>query len=299
MSILELVDVSKTFGEKQVLDKLSFTVQEKTIFGFIGKNGAGKTTTMKLILGLLKKDGGSIKVNGQNVRYGQTETNRWIGYLPDIPVFYEYLTAKEYLQLCGELTKMPKQKIAQKTQELLALVGLSHETKRIRTFSRGMKQRLGIAQGLLNEPKLLICDEPTSALDPIGRKEVLDILLQVKEQTTILFSTHILSDVEHICDEVALLDKGKIVLSGTINELKTHTENQGFEIKFFDVKHSHYFAALFPDAIIQNETLIYPDKTTEDLLCAMALVVEHRLPIQAINRLEPSLEKIFIEVVKR
>lgn len=156
MAILELIDVSKSFGEKKVLNHLSLTVKEKTIFGFIGKNGAGKTTTMKLILGLLKKDAGTIKVNDETVHYGQTKTNRWIGYLPDIPMFYDYLTAEEYLQLCGEITEMPKHKIQQKTQELLALVGLAHEKKRIRTFSRGMKQRLGIAQGLLNEPKLFI-----------------------------------------------------------------------------------------------------------------------------------------------
>lgn len=299
MPILELVDVSKSFGEKQILDKLSLIVEEKTIFGFIGKNGAGKTTTMKMILGLLKKDDGIIKVNGEDVHYGQTKTNRWIGYLPDVPVFYEYLTAKEYLQLCGEITGMPRQKIKQKNQELLKLVGLAQEKKRIRTFSRGMKQRLGIAQGLLNEPKLLICDEPTSALDPIGRKEILDILLQVKEQTTILFSTHILTDVEHICDEVAFLNEGKIVLSGTIEELKTHTENEGFEIKFFDVKHSQYFSSLLPGAILQKDTLIYRNKTKEELFQAMSLLVEHHLPIKSINHLEPSLEKLFLEVVKK
>lgn len=111
MAILELIDVSKSFGEKKVLNHLSLTVKEKTIFGFIGKNGAGKTTTMKLILGLLKKDAGTIKVNDETVHYGQTKTNRWIGYLPDIPMFYDYLTAEEYLQLCGEITEMPKHKI--------------------------------------------------------------------------------------------------------------------------------------------------------------------------------------------
>ncbi|MCI5920989.1 MAG: ABC transporter ATP-binding protein [Enterococcus hirae] len=299
MAILELIDVSKSFGEKKVLNHLSLTVKEKTIFGFIGKNGAGKTTTMKLILGLLKKDAGTIKVNDETVHYGQTKTNRWIGYLPDIPMFYDYLTAEEYLQLCGEITEMPKHKIQQKTQELLALVGLAHEKKRIRTFSRGMKQRLGIAQGVLNEPKLFICDEPTSALDPLGRKEILDILLRVKEQTTILFSTHILSDVEQICDEVAFLNKGEIVLSGTVAELKTHPKNEGFEIQFPTVKHSQEFLSLLPGAIMKNETLIYPGRTNEDLLRALSLIVDHKLPIQSIHHLEPSLEQIFMEVVDK
>ena len=162
-----------------------------------------------------------------------------------------------------------------------------------------MKQRLGIAQGLLNEPKLFICDEPTSALDPLGRKEILDILLRVKEQTTILFSTHILSDVEQICDEVAFLNKGEIVLSGTVAELKTHPKNEEFEIQFSTVKHSQEFLSLLPGAIMKNETLIYPGRTNEDLLRALSLIVDHKLPIQSIHRLEPSLEQIFMEVVEK
>ena len=212
MAILEINHLKKSFGQQTVLKDVHLSVKEHTIFGFIGENGAGKTTTMKAILGLLKIDDGNITVCNEQVKYGNNQTNQYIGYLPDVPEFYSFMTPLEYLELCGEVTHMAKHDIQTKSQELIELVGLStHAKKRISGFSRGMKQRLGIAQALLNNPRLLICDEPTSALDPIGRKDILDILQKVKEKTTIIFSTHILSDVERVCDEIAILNEGQIV----------------------------------------------------------------------------------------
>ena len=172
MDMLTLSQVSKSFGSKTIVKDISFSVPKGSVFGFIGQNGAGKTTTMKMILGLLQMDGGEITVNEKKVRYGQNETNRYIGYLPDVPEFYGFMTPKEYLMLCGSITGLSKAESSKRTEELLEMVGLSGANKRIHGFSRGMKQRLGIAQALLNSPKLLICDEPTSALDPVGRKEI-------------------------------------------------------------------------------------------------------------------------------
>ena len=180
MDILQITSLQKRFGDKEVLKGLDLTVPEHSIFGFIGKNGAGKTTTMKTILGLLKADTGEILVNGEKAAYGQTTTNQYIGYLPDVPEFYPFMTAREYLGFCGEITGMTKKEYGERSEELLELVGLAGEKHRIKGYSRGMKQRLGIAQALLNRPKLLICDEPTSALDPVGRKEILDLLLSVR-----------------------------------------------------------------------------------------------------------------------
>jgi ABC-2 type transport system ATP-binding protein len=182
MDMLRISGLRKRFGEKEVLCGLDLTVPAGSIFGFIGKNGAGKTTTMKTVLGLVRADAGQIEVAGERVVYGQTATNRHIGYLPDVPEFYGFMNAAEYLTLCGEITGMPRPEIASRSRELLSLVGLDGERHRIRGYSRGMKQRLGIAQALLNRPQLLICDEPTSALDPVGRKEILDLLLSVREQ---------------------------------------------------------------------------------------------------------------------
>ena len=220
MSVLEIRNLSKQFGSHQVLKDLNFQVPEHSVYGFLGQNGAGKTTTMKIILGLLKATKGEVKVLGEPVRYGVAKTNRSIGYLPDVPEFYGYMNAEQYLRLCGEITGLHSKEITSKSEELLSLVGLSKEKKKVRGYSRGMKQRLGIAQALLNEPKLLICDEPTSALDPLGRKEILDILSKVREKTTVLFSTHVLSDVERICDRAAVLKDGKLALSGSLEELK-------------------------------------------------------------------------------
>lgn len=226
MNVLEIRSLAKRFGKQQVIDGLDLVVPEGSVFGFIGRNGSGKTTTMKMVLGLLRPDAGEIAVCGERVRFGETATNRFIGYLPDVPEFYDYMTAPRYLALCGEILGLSRAEGARRSAELLELVGLSDARKRIGGFSRGMKQRLGVAQALLGEPKLLICDEPTSALDPLGRKELLDILRTISARTTVLFSTHILSDVERICDRVALLNEGKIAVSGDLAALKArHGQN--------------------------------------------------------------------------
>ena len=231
MDMLYISNLYKRFSDKKVLNGLNLSVPEHSIFGFIGKNGAGKTTTMKMVLGLLKADTGEIIVNGEKVVYGQTTTNRYIGYLPDVPEFYPFMTAAEYLHFCGEITGMKRTENEERCKELLELVGLGNETHHIKGFSRGMKQRLGIAQALLNRPKLLICDEPTSALDPVGRKEILDILLAIREQTTVLFSTHILSDVERICTDVAFLNNGVVGVQGKLSDIKTRYRSEEYQLE--------------------------------------------------------------------
>lgn len=183
-------------------------------------------------------------MNGEKVTFGQNNTNKYIGYLPDVPEFYDFMTPMEYLTMCGQITGMCKEEIREKSIELLKLVGLDVENKRIKGFSRGMKQRLGIAQALLNSPKLLICDEPTSALDPMGRKEVLDILSSVKEHTTVVFSTHILSDVERICDRIAFLHEGRIALSGTLKEIKNIRNGDSIELEFLTEQDMERFLEL-------------------------------------------------------
>ncbi|CAM4328388.1 ABC transporter ATP-binding protein [Lacicoccus alkaliphilus] len=210
MNILQIDDLHKSFRENDVISGLDLSVEENTIYGFIGSNGSGKTTTMKMVLGLLKQDAGQIHVNGEKVTFGHTATNRYIGFLPDVPEFYAYMNAEEYLKLCAEITDIRKSGQKERIDHLLALVGLQGVETRIKTYSRGMKQRLGIAQALINQPKLLICDEPTSALDPKGRREILNILQQIKGETTVIFSTHILTDVERICDKAGILYEGKI-----------------------------------------------------------------------------------------
>lgn len=218
MNILKIDNLSKSFNEKTVIEHLNLTVKEHTIYGFIGNNGTGKTTTMKMILGLLKPDSGNIEVCGESVAFGNTDTNSYIGYLPDVPEFYSYMKAEEYLKLCAEITNVSKEERQPRIMELLELVGLENESSKIKTYSRGMKQRLGIAQALINKPRLLICDEPTSALDPKGRSDILNILKRITAETTVIFSTHILSDVERICDTAGILHKGSVVKEINLHE---------------------------------------------------------------------------------
>lgn len=298
MDILTLSHVSKRFGTHQVIDDLSFKVPENTIYGFIGENGAGKTTTMKMILGLYQADAGLIQVNGENVTYGQTNTNRYVGYLPDVPEFYGYMTPTEYLKLCGEITGIPVKQMKSRIPELLELVGLEKSNKRIQGFSRGMKQRLGIAQALLNQPKLLICDEPTSALDPIGRKEIIDILQSVKNQTTVIFSTHILSDVERICDEVGLLHNGKLALQGKLEEIRKLRRSDGFEVEFRNEEDTKRFETIYAGSKHIGKTqLLYAGKTEIDMSAAMKLLYDNQIYPLKIEMREPTLESLFMEVV--
>jgi ABC-2 type transport system ATP-binding protein len=305
MDILQIQNLSKSFGNNKIIDNLSFSVPEHSIFGFIGQNGAGKTTTMKMVLGLLKADSGSISVCGEKVSFGQTKTNQYIGYLPDVPEFYQYMRPKEYLTLCGEVTGLTREKIKNRSEELLTLVGLHGVNKKIGGFSRGMKQRLGIAQALLNEPKLLICDEPTSALDPVGRKEILDILQQVKGKTTVVFSTHILSDVERICDHIAVLNKGKIALTGILSELKAQHKANRLLIEFVNkADKEHFFAAPqmvpFMDNTEQTETIVifHGKDVLETEAVALNILSQNRILPMKLEVMEPSIENLFMEVVK-
>ena len=321
MNILEIKNLQKRFGDKEVLKGLDLVVPEHSILGFIGKNGAGKTTTMKMILGLLNPDEGEIKVAGERVVYGQTATNQYIGYLPDVPEFYSFMTPREYLAFCGEITGMDKKQIKVRSEELLELVGLAGEKHRIKGFSRGMRQRLGIAQALLNQPKLLICDEPTSALDPVGRKEILDILLAVREQTTVVFSTHILSDVERICTDVAFLHEGKIFLQGKLADVKSKYRTDEYLFEFvsgedvkillenLDASNNAYEDGLLHNLEnaqncvinrdVQGENQVIFQEREHALHDVLRVVMEQKLHLLKMERLEPSLESLFLEVVER
>ena len=299
MDILTVRGLHKSFGDKKVLSGLDLNVPEGSIFGFVGRNGAGKTTTMKSILGLIRPDSGEITVAGEAVKFGQTPTNRHVGYLPDVPEFYSFMTAREYLRLCGECMDMSAREIKERSEELLGLVGLADEKHRIKGFSRGMKQRLGVAQALLGSPKLLICDEPTSALDPIGRREILDVLISVRERTTVLFSTHILSDVESICTDVALLEGGRIAMQGGVSELKRAGRTEEFAVELTDEASVGMLLRVFPDAIRRDRVTLLFSGGEERIFEVLTFIGEKKLPLRKIERAEKSLESLFAEVVRK
>ena len=305
MSIVEVKGLKKQFADKKVIDDISFTVEENRVFGFLGRNGSGKTTTMKMLLGLLQPDEGNLNICGELVRFGETKTNKYVGFLPDVPMFYPFMTAREYLLLCGEITGLKQPYTKQKSEELLDLIGLANESGRIGTYSRGMKQRLGIAQALLNEPKLLICDEPTSALDPIGRKQILDILHEVKQKTTVIFSTHVLSDVERICDDIAVLHEGKIVMAGDLQAIKRQYQSDLLHIQFGTEDDKNKFCGLssiqnlLNDSNFKEEKMSLQFKHTHftEQLVLQAFQEAHVFP-QKLEKMEQSLENIFMDVVK-
>ena len=299
MDMLRITGLYKRFGDKEVLKGLDLTVPEGSIFGFIGVNGAGKTTAMKTVLGLLKADGGEIWVNGERVVYGQTATNRHIGYLPDVPEFYGFMTAPEYLDFCGEISGMSKAETTIRRDELLTLVGLKDEKHRVGGFSRGMKQRLGIAQALLNRPKLLICDEPTSALDPVGRKEILDILLLVREQTTVLFSTHILSDVERVCTDVALLNNGVVEIQGSMSEIKTRFRTDGYTLETANEAERNAILRAFPTVKAAEGNILTLTEQDTPVFDVLRFVADQHIPLLKWERSEPTLESLFMEVTKK
>ena len=242
-------------------------------------------------------DSGEILVNGERVVYGQTAPNRHIGYLPDVPEFYPFMTAPEYLRFCGEISGLPRAETERRARELLEMVGLGQEKHRIRGFSRGMKQRLGIAQALLNRPRLLICDEPTSALDPVGRKEILDILLAVREQTTVLFSTHILADVERICTDVAFLEDGVLALQGKLAEVKNRFRTDAYLLEPETPADMAALRMAFPQlAATDAGQLLLPAEATSD---ALRFIADHGIRLTKLEKQEPSLERLFMEVTNR
>ena len=207
MKAITFEKVSKSFKDKHILNQVSLELDDNKIYGFVGPNGSGKTTTLKMMLGLTKIDSGNIQIFNEKVTFGSTPTNKLIGYLPDVPEFYDYMTAAEYLKLCSGFSQGRQ---PQRVEDLLEEVGLKNNKQLIATYSRGMKQRLGLAQALIHNPKILICDEPTSALDPKGRQDILELISNLRGKKTVIFSTHILSDVEKICDDVLVLSKHTI-----------------------------------------------------------------------------------------
>jgi ABC-2 type transport system ATP-binding protein len=223
--VLRLQDVSKTyrtgFFRKKIeaVKSVSFHINRGEIFGLIGPNGAGKSTTIRMTLGLTKPDRGQIELFGSPADTVHLRSR--LGYVPENPQLYEHLKALEMMDFYGRLFGLPRRERAEKSRELLSLVGLGNALDRpISKFSKGMRQRAGIAQALINDPELIILDEPQSGLDPIGRREIRDLILELRRQgKTVLFCSHILPDVEDICDRVALIDKGKIRESGYLHEL--------------------------------------------------------------------------------
>ena len=302
---IETNNLCKSFKGFKAVDNLNLNVPEGSIYGFLGPNGAGKTTTIKMLTGLSQPTQGSIRINGSEVKFGSLRNRTDIGFLPDVPNFYDWMTPVEFLKFSGEMFSIDRKVLAGRIESLMALVGLEGIKKKIGGFSRGMKQRLGIAQALINEPRVVFMDEPTSALDPIGRKEVMDILLKLAAKVTVFFSSHILSDIERVCDRVVIMDKGKMVLEDSMEELRNkyskriiaiETEKGESKLKLLRELEKKDWVEKVQD-LDNGELQLYAAdmcKAQHEIPAAFSAT---GAPLIKMNVLEPTLEDIFMKVV--
>jgi ABC-2 type transport system ATP-binding protein len=278
------------------VDQVSFDVQRGEVFGFLGPNGAGKTTTIKMLMGLIYPSGGTATLFGRPV--GDSTAKSKVGFLPESPYFYDYLTGREFLRFYGHLFGLFGTALDKRIDELLEVVGMTHARDlQLRKFSKGMLQRVGIAQALINDPELIILDEPMSGLDPIGRKEVRDLILKLKETgKTVMFSSHILHDAELLCDRVAMIMRGKLVACGHVSELIAGDTTHEVEM---------VIDRLFPEAlerirdlarkvVSQGERVIVVLASQQSVDQALDIIRSANAKLVALTPHKASLEDLFI-----
>lgn len=304
MNVIETRGLTKKYRGKTVLDQLTMAVPEGSIFGFLGPNGAGKTTALRLLLGLARPTSGSAQMLGQEVTNANIAARQQIGYLPDVPNLYPWMTATQFLRFAGEMFGLRGPELDQRIQSMLALAGLNGVRTKIGGYSRGMKQRLGIAQALINSPKLLILDEPTSALDPLGRHDVIQVIGSLRGHTTVLFSTHILGDVERVCDQIAVLNQGRLVTQGATAELKARYggTNRFFvdiapgELEMPDLLRGERWVTGLVKAP-QSGWLINASNPADASVRIPALLAANHVPLLRFEPVQTSLEQVFISLV--
>lgn len=297
----------KTYhGEtKSAIKDISLSVCSNSVFGFLGPNGAGKTTTIKILTGLMSPDRGEVKIAGRIISVDSVDVKQDVGYLGQEPKMYSWMKCKELLLFVGKVFGLSKKDRENRADELLQMAGLdSAADKKISALSGGMLQRLGIAQALMGNPKVLFLDEPTSALDPIGRKEVLDFIAQIKQKCTVFMSTHILSDVERVCDTVAIINKGEIVLQENINSLKSRfaekiveieTVNSEEQTRLLNILKLNKSLNILKSE--NNKIFIHPENLEKEKHILLGIIKDHNIDIVKFQLQNPSLEDVFVKLV--
>lgn len=296
-TVLEIKNLSKSFGKRKVIDNISLEVKEGEIFGFLGPNGSGKTTTIKMILRLIDNDAGEIKVNGYDTKKQFEKAMEYIGGIVENPDMYRYMTGRDNLKLHARIRNVDAKRI----DEMLELVDLKERADdKVGKYSLGMKQRLGLALTLLHKPKVLILDEPTNGLDPAGIKKLRDILKEIahKEGVAVFVSSHILSEMELMCDRVAVLDNGKIVKTEEITQ-KDEEPTETIELRVKDTqKAMDVLKAKFEiEAKLQKNSLEIT-LATEQVPSVVKELANADVGIKAVIPKEHSLEDIFFDATK-
>jgi ABC-2 type transport system ATP-binding protein len=303
MNAIRIEGLQKTYGAVRALDGLNLTVEAGTVFGFLGPNGAGKTTTIRLLTRLAPPSAGRAWVAGVEITGDGREVTRRIGHLPEEPTFYPWMSPREFLDYVGRIFGLNARDRAGRTTDLLELVGLAAVgRRRIGGFSRGMRQRLGLAQALVNRPEVLFLDEPVSALDPAGRKEVLELIERLRGQCTVFMSTHILADVERVCDTVGIIARGKLVTQAPRDELMERYALPIFEVEADEssvawadsLRALPWVASVSGDGRLARVTVTDVAVAKRELLPS---ALRAGLTLTRYEMLRPSLEDIFLRLV--
>jgi ABC-2 type transport system ATP-binding protein len=296
---LEIINVTKSFKEKIVVNNFSLELKSGECVGLIGPNGAGKSTLIKMISDIIDPNAGEVLLNGKKI----SKMKREIGYLPQYPNFFYWMTARETLMFMGQLSGVKKEVLTNSITEILTKVGLkAEENSKVGTFSGGMKQRLGIAQALLHKPSLIVMDEPVSALDPIGRREVLSLIEEIKKDTTILLSTHILSDAEEICERFVIMKDGTKIEDTKITDLlNRNSENKliveitAKDRKWVDtIKKLPYVEDI---EVVGLKVKVKVESIEENKALLLQNALEHKVDIVKFEINNDNLEEIFLKLV--
>jgi ABC-2 type transport system ATP-binding protein len=305
--VIETTDLTKNFGSLTAVNKLNLKVQKNTIHGFLGPNGAGKTTTIKILVGLLKPSSGSVKVLGQEVHVDDADSRLGIGYMSELPKFPKHLKGAEMLDVYGRMYGMTEQQRAEQIPKLIDLVGLKgRENDLIGKYSKGMQQRIGIAQALLNNPELVILDEPSIGLDPVGMVEVRELVKTIsKEGITVFLSSHLLFEVEQICDHVTIINKGLMLASDTLQNVSgIISESPMIHIELTDLSDA-VIAAVKKLSFVSGtwktvNTLIIQVNTRDDVRAQVSKeVTGSGGVIVGMSQKSSNLEDVFIQLVTK
>ncbi len=307
MAAIRTEGLRKHFGSVRALDGLTLAVEPGTVFGFLGPNGAGKTTTIRILVGLARPTAGQAWIDGLDIATSRRQIAARIGYLPEDPVCYPWMTAREFLDYVGRVFGLQAGERERRTQELLELVDLAGVSKRrVGGFSRGMRQRLALAQALVNRPCVLFLDEPASALDPVGRKEVLELIGRLRGQSTVFMSTHILADVERVCDTIGIIHHGKLVVQASQEELVARYAQPVFEVESDNGGAAQLAAWAEALRTLPWVTGVVADKTIARVIVSdvatakrelLASAAGAGLPLVRYEMVRPSLEDVFMRLV--
>ena len=293
---IETNRLSKTFGDKAAVEDLTLCVERGEVFGFLGPNGSGKTTSVKMLLALVSPTSGEGRLLG--ARLGNPAARAKVGFLPEHFRFHDWLRADEFLALHADLYGMERQKARRRSAELLDLVGLTpHASKRLKAFSKGMLQRIGLAQALLNEPELIILDEPTSGLDPVGRRLVRDIIHDLRQRgVTVFLNSHFLSEVEITCDRVSFIKHGRVLKTSSLQELSASALRLEIRAQGLSAEIVAGLSRWGGEARLDGETLSLLARQ-EDIPEINRYLVEKGIQVFALKPQQVSLEDVFIEIV--